>query len=60
MYISDFTENLLSIIKLFVDGTFIFSVAKYVILSTDQLNRDFENIYKWAYQWEMYFNPDFK
>ena len=56
IYIDDLTEVVDSDIRIFADDTFIFRLADQN--SSEALNRDLENITKWAYQWKMLFNPD--
>ena len=44
--------------KLFAGDTFIFSVVKDHLNSSNKLNEDLSKISQWAYQWKMSFNPD--
>ena len=57
IYINDLSKDL-SLVKLFADETCIFSTVQDIKHSTDQLNRDFDLISKWAHQLKMLFNPD--
>ena len=36
----------------------LYSVVKDLIITATDLNHDLDIIDKWAYQWEMEFNPD--
>ena len=58
IYINDLPENLVSISKLFADDTSIFSTVFDVNKSSEDLNKDLENVKNWAFQWKMTFNPD--
>ena len=58
IYINDLPEDLVSVAKLFADDTSIFSTVLDINKSSENLNRDLENIRKWAFQWKMTFNPD--
>ena len=58
IYINDLSKDISSTVKLFADGTSIFSVADDVNASVVQLNNDLLKTSKWAYQWKMSFNPD--
>ena len=42
----------------FADDKSLFSVVENVNETTANLNKDLENINKWAKQWKMSFNPD--
>ena len=44
--------------KLFANDTSLFSVIKNVNETAKKLNKNLENISKWAHQWKMPFNPD--
>ena len=44
--------------KLFADDTSLFSVIHDVDTSANELNNDLYQINKWAFQWNMSFNPD--
>ena len=56
IYINDIIEIVDSDVRIFADDTFIFRKADQH--SSVALNRDLENITKWAFQWKMLFNPD--
>ena len=43
---------------MFADDTSLFSVIHDSSTTRTELNDDFVKINKWAYQWEMSFNPD--
>ena len=58
IYINDLLFELRCSAKLFADDTFLFSVVENVNETTANLNKDLENINKWAQQWNMSFNPD--
>ena len=58
IYINDLSDNILSTIKLFADGTSIFSVVNDANVSADELNKDLQKISEWVYRWKMSFNPD--
>ena len=51
MYINDFSKEISSTVKLFVNDTSIFSVV-------DDVNVSVFKISKWTYQLKMSFNPD--
>ena len=42
----------------FADDTYLFSVVENVNETTASLNKDLENINKWAQQWKVSFNAD--
>ena len=44
--------------KLFADGTSLFSFVQNKNNSASQLNNGFDKVGDWAYTWKMYFNPD--
>ena len=44
--------------KLFADDTSLFSVIHNANSSANELNNDLYQINKWAFQWNMSFNPD--
>ena len=56
--INDLPSELRCSSKLCADDTSLFSVVENVNETTTNLNKDFENINKWAQQWKMSFNPD--
>ena len=58
LYINDFPSEFPCSAKHFVDDTSLFSVVENVNRTTKNLNKDLENINKWAQQWKMSFNPD--
>ena len=58
VYINDLPNGMFSNFKLFADNTYIFSVAKDHIISTNKLNEDLSKFFQWAYRWKMTFNPD--
>ena len=58
IYINDLPEGLNSEVKLFADGTCLFSIVNCVNTSDSTLNSDLLKIQDWAYQWKMQFNPD--
>ena len=58
VYINDLPNGLKSNVKLFVDDTSLFTIAKDKNESADVLNNDLLLISKWAYDWKMLFNPD--
>ena len=53
-------KNLSLNTKPFANDTSIFSTAKNIYVSTDQVNNDSEKTLNWAHQWKMSFNPDLK
>ena len=57
-YINDLSNGLKFNLKLFPDDTSLFSVIHNVNSSQISLNEDSDKINKWAYQWNMSFNPD--
>ena len=58
IYINYLPSELRCSAKLFADDTPLFSVVENVNETTTNLNKDLENINKWAQQWKMSFNPD--
>ena len=44
--------------QLLANDTSIFFATNDIDVSADQMNKDFERISIWAYQWKMCFNPD--
>ena len=58
MYIYDLPDGLKSNVKLFADDTSLFSVIKNKEKSASDLTNDIDMISKWAYNWEISFNPD--
>ena len=58
IYINDLPENLQSTVKLFADGTSLFSTMYDPNISASQLGSDLKKISCWAYKWKMFFNPD--
>ena len=55
IYINDLTKAISSTNKLFPDDTSIFSIVNDIDVSEHELNSE---IFMWAYQWKMSFNPD--
>ena len=51
-------EILNLMLSFFADDTMLFSIVKDPIVSANDLNHDLDNIYQWAHQWKMEFNPD--
>ena len=58
IYINDLPSKLRCSAKLFADDTSLFPVVENVNETTTSLNKDLENINKWAHQWKMSFNAD--
>ena len=58
LYINDLTDNLNSNVKLFADGTSLFSEICDPLETANVLNSDLRKICKWAEQWEIVLNPD--
>ena len=58
IFINDFSGNLISNPKLFVDYTSLFSVVQDITISAKNLNDHPKKINKWAFQWKMGFNPE--
>ena len=58
IYINDLLNGIQSICKIFADDTSLFSKVKDTTFSDTQLNKDLNKISKWAFQWNMLFNPD--
>ena len=58
IYINDLIKDISSTVKLFADDISTFSVVDDVNVSVVQLNNDLLKISKWAYQWNMSFNPN--
>ena len=58
IYINDLPNELKCNVKLFGNGTSLFTVVKDKNESANVLNNDLQSISTWAYNWEMLFNPD--
>ena len=58
VYINDIADGLLSNTKLFAYDTSLFPVIHDINTSANELNNDFYQINKSAFQWKMGFNPD--
>ena len=58
IYINDLPDGIISMCKIFVDDTSLFSKVLDINKSVTDLNTDLEKISQWAYQWKMQFNPD--
>ena len=58
VYINDLTNELKSSAKIFADDTSLFTIVKNKNESANTLNNELLLISKWAYNWEMLFNPD--
>ena len=52
------TRRTNSKVKLFADGTSLFSIVNCVNTSASTLNSDLLKIQDWTYQWKMSFNQD--
>ena len=57
-YIKGLADGLSYNAKLFTDDTSSFSVVHDVGTSANELNNDWYQINKWAFQWKMRFNQD--
>ena len=58
IYIDDLPEGIESSVKLFADGTSLFSTIYDPNKSAGQLDKNLKKISDWAYKWKMIFNPD--
>ena len=58
IYINDLSDDLTTNVKVFADGTSLFSIVHKMNTSTTNLNDDLNKIQNWAIQWKMNFNPD--
>ena len=58
IYINDLSDDLTSNPKLLADEASLFSAVKNIDNSGIDLNNDLRIINKWAFQWQMSFNPD--
>ena len=58
VYIHDICSNLSTSVKLFADGTSLFSIVNDANEAFENLNNDLCIISNWAYQRKMSFNPD--
>ena len=58
IYINDLSDDLTTNVKVFADGTSLFSIVHKMNTSTTNLNNDLNKIKNWAIQWKMNFNPD--
>ena len=56
--INNLADGLSSNAKLFPDDTSLFSVVHNANTTSKELNNDLVKISRWAYQWQMRFNPD--
>ena len=58
VYINDLPNELKCRVKLFADGTSLFTIVKDKNESANTFNNDLLLISKWAYNWKILFNPD--
>ena len=58
IYINDLPHEIRSSCKTFAGDTSLFSKTENKNYCNFQLNKDLEAISKWAFQWNMLFNPD--
>ena len=58
IYINDLPDELKSNAKLFANDTSLFAIVNDKNESANIFNNDLKLISKWAYDWEMLFNPD--
>ena len=58
IYINCLSKTLPSNNKLFANDTSTLSTAKYINVSTHQVNGDLEKISNWVHQWKMLLNSD--
>ena len=58
IYINDFSDDLSTNAKFFVDDTSLFSAVRDINTSAAHLNNNLRKISNWAFQWKMSFNPD--
>ena len=56
--INDLPDGLSSNVRIFADGTSLFSVVHNIHSSASNLNKDLKTINEWAFQWKISFNPD--
>ena len=56
IYINDLPDNLSTNVKVFVDGTSLFSVVYNITTSSCDLNYDLNRMNEWGFQWKMSFN----
>ena len=56
IYINDLPDNISSDMRLFANDSSLFTCVNEITQTRDKLVND--TILKWAYQWEMVFNPD--
>ena len=54
------TDNIVSTVKLFADGTSVFSALKDANISADELNKDLQKISEWFCRLNMSSNPDLR
>ena len=57
-YMNDFPNELKSNVKLFADGTTLFTIVKDKNESANIINNDLLQISKWPCNWKMFFHPD--
>ena len=58
IYKNDLATDLKSNVKLFDDGTSLFSIVSDPLETANILNKDLDKIQGWAEQWKMIFNRD--
>ena len=58
IYINNLLDILTSNPNLFADDTSLLSTVRDPNAMVNQIDTDFHNINRWAYQWKMSFNPD--
>ena len=58
VFVNDLTENFKLDVKLFADGTSLFTVVENSKAAANDTNHDLELITQWARDWRMSVNPD--
>ena len=58
VYINDLPDNIKSEMRLFADGSFLFTKVEGIERTQEKIEGDLATIGRWAYQWKMVFNPD--
>ena len=57
-HLSDLTENLIGKVKLFADGTSLFTIVQDSNTPASDMNHDLELVKKWDHDWRVFFKPD--
>lgn len=58
VYINDLPDCVTCNINLFADDSVLWTPVTNPVLASNALNRDLENVHRWACKWHMLLNPD--